>query len=51
MNYFQLIIALLPYLEEIFKAVADAKAAGTPPAATHQTIADHFALLPAKIRA
>lgn len=50
MNYWLLIQALLPIGEEIVKAIADAQAAGKAPADIHQTVVDHTAALPAKIR-
>lgn len=51
MNWFQLILSLLPIVEEVAKAIADATAAGKQPAAVHQTIIDHVSQLPAVVRA
>jgi len=50
MNFFALISGLLPIAEEIFKAIQDAIAAGKSALDVHQTIVDHAAALPAKIR-
>jgi hypothetical protein len=38
-------------IEEVFKSVTDALSAGKPAADVHQTIVDHVAELPAKVRA
>jgi hypothetical protein len=50
-DWLKLVVALIPVAEAVIKAVSDAQAAGKPPADTHQTIADHLAELPGKIRA
>ena len=51
MKWFQLIASLLPIAEAIFKSIEDALSAGKQPADIHQTIVDHAAELPAKVRA
>jgi hypothetical protein len=51
MNWFQLVTALLPVVEEIFKSVESAKAAGKTPETIHANIVDHVAALPGVIRA
>lgn len=50
MNFWMLFSALLPIVQEVLKSIASAEAAGKDPAVTHQTIVDHVAALPAKIR-
>jgi len=50
MNWIKLVLAVLPIVEEIIKAVGDASAAGKSPDAMHNTVVDHTAQLPAKIR-
>jgi hypothetical protein len=50
MNFWTLFTELLPVAEQIAKAIAAAAAAGKDPALIHQTVIDHAAQLPAKIR-
>lgn len=50
MNWLKLVLAVLPIVEEVIKAVGDAQAAGKPSDAVHNTVVDHVALLPGKIR-
>lgn len=50
MNFWMLFTALLPIVEQIAKAIEAAALAGKDPAVVHQTIVDHAAQLPAKIR-
>jgi hypothetical protein len=50
MNFWMLFTELLPIAEQIAKAIAAAEAAGKDPALIHQTVIDHAAQLPAKIR-
>ncbi len=51
MKWFQLITALLPLVEEVAKAIADALAAGKQPDTIHTAVVDHVSQLPAQIRA
>lgn len=50
MNWALLLQILGPMIGEIAKAISDAEAAGKSPDLIHQTITDHVAALPAKIR-
>ena len=50
MNWLQLILGLAPIIEQVAKAIADARAAGKHPDSIHATVVDHAAELPAKIR-
>ena len=50
MNFWMLFTELLPIAEQVAKAIANATAAGKDPELIHQTVIDHFAKLPAKIR-
>ena len=51
MKWFQLFASLLPLIEELVKSIGDAISAGKSPTDVHQTIVDHVAELPAKVRA
>lgn len=50
MNWWNLISALLPLVQEVITAVGQAQAAGKSPDTIHSTVTDHVAQLPAKIR-
>ena len=50
MNWFLLFQAIFQIGTEAAKAIAEAIAAGKDPVVIHQTITDHIAALPAKIR-
>ena len=51
MNWVKLILALVPVVEQVIKAIGDAQAAGKHADSIHATAIDHVAELPGKIRA